>query len=59
MSCPICGGVPFDNSKKNISKGTLFVKKQNFWTAKWESEFPSNDKWKQMYPSFLDPYKKI
>ena len=58
MSCPICGGIPFDNSKKNMSKGTLFIKKQNFWTAKWESEFPSNDKWKQMYPSFLDPKKK-
>lgn len=58
MSCPLCGGVPFDNSKKSRSNGTLFIKKQNFWTAKWESEFPSNDKWKQMYPSFLDPKKK-
>ncbi len=57
MTCPECGGVPFENSKKGIN-GTLFVKKHNFWTAKWESEFPSDNKWNQIYPSFLDPRKK-
>lgn len=52
--CPECGGISMEEDKKKKNR-TLYIRNKGYFNSKWDSKYPSNEEWKQIYPGFLDP----